>query len=91
MVFDCARECPLYMPEQITFQEFLGKAGTTYRNKRFVRQMALLVDGPRDDALARAAFSHDQYGCRGFGRPHQHLHYFAHNWRREIQHKFRVL
>src|SRR5437899_6002445 len=85
MVAHCASEGAFDMAEKVAFEQLFGEAGTTDSDERFIRQMALLVNGAGDNAFSSTAFTHEQDRGMPFRRSQQSLHYLAHERRGGIQ------
>src|SRR5215471_12544645 len=63
-----AREGALLMPEEFTLDERRGQGRTVDFDQRPVFARTAVVNGPRDEFLARTRFAQDQY--RGIGDRH---------------------
>ncbi len=73
------------MAEKLAFHQVGGNAGAVDGHKRGVVAAALLMNGPRQQFLAGAAFTQNENGSVAFGQPRgiveQRLHgrAFAHD------------
>src|SRR6266478_3157362 len=56
-----ARERAPFMTKQLALEQVLGNCGAIERQERGLRARAVLVDGARDELLARAALAGDEY------------------------------
>src|SRR6266480_2058587 len=63
---DCAGKSALLMPKQFAFHQIEGDGGTIYFKKRTPPTGTEVMDGSRDQLLARPRFS--QYQHSGIGR-----------------------
>src|SRR5581483_8151672 len=61
------RESAPFMAEKFAFQERFGNGGAINRNKRGARAVAMLINGPRNQFLARSSLAayQDVYGLGG--------------------------
>ncbi|MEJ0042377.1 MAG: hypothetical protein WDM81_09230 [Rhizomicrobium sp.] len=57
------------MAEQFAFDELLGDRSHVDRDEGAVAPLAVIVQRPRDEFLARAAFAHDHDREIGLGQP----------------------
>ena len=91
MVFHCSGKCAFDVSEEITFQQFLGETWATDGDERFFCEMAVLVDGPRDHALAGTALAEDENRGGRLRGAEQDVHHLAHLRSGEIKDRFDVL
>src|SRR4029453_6293622 len=55
------RKGSLLVPKELAFEQLLRNSATVDRNKRFVLAIAVVVQRPRDEFLARTALPVDEY------------------------------
>src|SRR6202040_1781323 len=66
LVLECAGKRPFYVPKELALEKTFRHRAAIQFDQRAFASRALLVDGPRDELLTRAAFPGDQEG--GIGR-----------------------
>ena len=68
-----ARESAFLVPEQFGFQKAFGQGRTVHRHPRAVLALALVMDGPRHQLLARPGLAVDQHRRLRRGHSVDHL------------------